>query len=87
MIKKKLKNSKGFLTKKGSFIDYTEWHTVASSVAAMALSPEIWVILTLKLLVDENRRMGSFNEYVNELPYWLLAGVSTALILGVQLPL
>lgn len=71
-----------FLTAKGHYIDVKEWHTVASSAAAMALSPMLWLVFTLKVIVEENRRAGSFSEYRQEVPYWLATGLIVGLATG-----
>jgi len=81
-VLERLKRSDMFLTSKGSYIDVKEWHTVVSSGAAMALSPPLWIIFTLKLVVDEKRRAGSFAEYRQEVPYWLGTGLAVGLSSG-----
>lgn len=71
-----------FLTAKGQYVDVKEWHTVVSSGAAMYLSPPLWLVFTLKVVVDENRRAGSFAEYRQEVPYWLGTGLAVGLSTG-----
>lgn len=82
MIREKIKASKGFLTAKGRIIDFKEWHTVSSSVAAMYLSPKVWAVFTGFILIEEKRRHGSLAEYRQELPYWLMFGLVTGLAFG-----
>lgn len=60
-------------------LDFSEWHTIASSFALMLIHPGAWLVVTVKLAIEEKRRYGSFAEYRQEFPYWLTTGLVTGL--------
>ena len=74
--------SKGFLTAKNGYIDYAEWHTAVSAAALMYLSPVLWALMLIHISRLEKGRDGSFAEYRQEVPYWLMFGLATGLSTG-----
>lgn len=74
--------SKGFLTSKNGYIDYKEWHTAVSAVSVMYVSPILWAAMLIHVIRLEEGRMGSFSEYRQEVPYWLMFGLAVGLSTG-----
>jgi hypothetical protein len=81
-LKNYIYKSKGFLTAKNGWIDYKEWHTAVSGAAVMYVSPVLWALIIITLVRKEKQAMGSFAEYKQEVPYWLIFGLSTGLYTG-----
>ena len=67
--KKRVLESKGFMTKKGQIIDYEEWHAASFAVALVSLAyllHPVFIVFTVWLL---HRVMTSDEAEVNQIKY------------------
>jgi len=92
-VRSYVRDSKGFMSKDGELLDYSEWHSVVYGFGAVSLSYLIHPVFLL-FVVQVGHRLGedaqgSLGEVVDEVPYFLAgagsAGVLFEFFLGMSL--